>query len=70
MPTITISGSKLTVSVMKHQDKSIAKQTFDLKGHEGERVRMYIGNDFKYTTETRPTQKLLICELDVPEKGI
>ena len=53
---------------MKHEGKSIAEQTFDLKGHEGERIRVYIGNDDRYTIESRPTQKLLICELDVPEK--
>jgi len=68
MPTITRSGSKLTVGAMKYEDKSIAKKIFDLKGLEGERVRVHIDNDGKYTIESRQTQKLLVCELDIPEK--
>jgi hypothetical protein len=68
MPTITKSGSKITIGAMKHEGKSIIKKIFDLKGHEGERVRVHIDNDGKYTVESRPTQKLLICELDIPEK--
>jgi hypothetical protein len=70
MPTITKSGSKITIGAMKHEGKSIIKKIFDLKGHEGERVRVHIDNDGKYTVESRPTQKLLVCELDVPTKKI
>jgi len=69
MPIITKSGSKLIVGGMKHEGKSIAKKVFDLKSHQGEIVRVYIGNDYNYTIEIRSTQKLLICELDIPEKG-
>jgi len=68
MPTITVSGSKLTIGAMKYEGKSISKKTFDLRGFEGKRVRVHIGNDYRYTIGSNPTQKLLICELDVPEK--
>lgn len=68
MSTINKSGSKISIGAMKYEGKSIAKKTFDLKGHEGERIKVHIGNDDKYTIESRPTQKLLICELDVPAK--
>jgi len=68
MTAITRSGSKIMVGAMEHEGKSIAEQTFNIKGHEGERIRVYIGNDDKYTIESRPTQKLLICELDIPKK--
>ena len=68
MPTITKSGSKITVGAMMYESKSIAKNIFDLKGHEGERVRVYIGNDYRYNIETISTQELLVCELDIPEK--
>ena len=68
MPTITKVSSKITVGAMKYEGKNIAKKIFDLKGHEGERIRVYVGNDNKLTIETRPTQKLLVCELDIPEK--
>jgi len=67
MPTITKSGSKITVNAMEYKG-NIVKKIFDFKGHEGERIRVHIGNDGKYIIETRPTQKLLICELDIPEK--
>ena len=70
MPTISKSGSKITVGAMKYEGKTIAKKTFDLKGHKGERVRVHIGNDYNYTIKTRQIQKLLVCELDVPAKKI
>lgn len=68
MLTITKSGSKLVIGALKYKGKRIAEKTFDLKGNKGERIRVYVGNDNKLTIETRPTQKLLICELDIPEK--
>lgn len=68
MATITKSGSKLTVGTMKHEGKNIAKRIFDLKDHRGERVRVYIDTDGKYTIETKVRQKLLVCEFDVPEQ--
>lgn len=68
MPTITKSGSKVIVGAMGYEGVNVPRKTFDLKEHKGERVRVHIGNDNKLTTESRPTQKLLICELDVPEK--
>lgn len=68
MPTIIKLGSKLTIGVMEHEGKSIAEKPFDLKGHEGERVRVHIGNDNKYTIKIKSTQKLLICELDIPKR--
>lgn len=68
MPTITKSGSKITVGAMKYEGKSIAKQTIELKGHKGERVRVHVGNDYKYNIESKTTQKLLVCELNIPEK--
>jgi hypothetical protein len=65
---ITKSGSKLTVGAVDYESKNIAKKIFDLKGHKGERIRVHIGTDGKYTVETKPRQKLLICEIDVPER--
>ena len=67
MPTITKSNSKLTVGTMEYEGESILGEIFDLKKHKGERIRVHIGNDDKLTIESRPTQKLLICELDIPE---
>ena len=61
---ITKAGSKITVGAME----GIAKKTYDLKEHRDERIRVHIGNDNKLTIESRQTQKLLICELDVPKK--
>ena len=68
MSTITKSGSKVTVGAMKYGGVNVPGKPFDLKSHKGERIRVHIGNDNKLTTETRPTQKLLICELDIPER--
>ena len=53
---------------MEYSDKSILAKTFDLKGYKGERIRVHIDNDNTLTIESRPTQKLLVCELDIPEK--
>ena len=61
-------NSKITVGAMEYEGESILSRIFDLKGHEGERVRVHIDNDNTLTIESRPTQKLLICELDIPEK--
>ena len=68
MSTITKSGSKITIGAMEYADKSILAKTFDLKERKGERIRVHIGDDNKLTIESRQTQKLLICELDVPKK--
>jgi hypothetical protein len=68
MTTITKSGSKLTVGAMNYRGKSIAKKIFELKSHGGERVRVHIGFDNKLTIESRPTQKEIICELDLPQR--
>lgn len=68
MATINKSGSKITVGAIEYKGVSIPGKTFDLEGHKGERIRVYVGNDNKLTIETRPTQKQLICELDIPEK--
>jgi uncharacterized protein (UPF0333 family) len=68
MTTITKSGSKLTVGAMNHETKNIAKKIFDLKDHKGERVRVHIGTDGKYTIGTNSRQKLLVCEIDIPER--
>ena len=65
---ITKSGSKLTVGAMKYKGKNITKKIFDLKEHKGERVRVHIGDDNKLTIESRPTQKEIICELDLPQR--
>lgn len=62
------SNSKVTIGAMEYEGESILSKIFDLKGHEGERIRVHIGDDNKLTIETRPTQKLLVCELDVPTK--
>jgi hypothetical protein len=64
---ITKSGTKLTVGTMNYEGKTIAKRIFDLKTHKGERIRVHIDIDDKYTIETNSRQKLLICELDIPE---
>ncbi|AJP62061.1 hypothetical protein [ANMV-1 virus] len=53
---------------MGHAGKIIAKKIFDLKDHEGETIRVHIGLDDRYSIETKPTQKLLVCELEVPER--
>lgn len=63
---ITKSGSKLIVGAMNRKGKTIAKKIFDLKDHKGERVRVHIDPEGQYTTESKPTQKLLVCELDIP----
>jgi hypothetical protein len=68
MKTIERVSSKLKIGAMKNEGKSILSKNFELLGHEGERVRVHIGEDDKLTIETRATQKRLICELDVPEK--
>lgn len=52
---------------MEYKGESIPSKTFDLKEHKGERIRVHIDNDNTLTIESRPTQKLLICELDIPE---
>lgn len=65
---ITKSGSKLTIGAMNHESESIAKKIFDLKDHKGERVRVHIDTDGKYTIETNSRQNLLVCELDIPER--
>ena len=65
--TITKTGSKVAIGTMEYADKNILAKTFDLKGHKGERIRVHIGNDNKLTIESRPMQKLLVCELDIPE---
>jgi hypothetical protein len=61
-------NSKITVGAMEYEGESILSRIFDLKGHKGERIRVHIGDDNKLTIESRQTQKLLICELDIPEK--
>ena len=68
MATITKSNSKVTIGAMEYADKNILAKTFDLKGHKGERIRVHIDNDNTLTIESRPTQKRLVCELDIPEK--
>lgn len=67
MGLVTKTGSEITVGAMEYEGKSIAKKAYDLKEHRGERIRVHIDNDNKLTIESRPTQKLLICELDVPK---
>ena len=68
MVTITKTGTKVTIGAIEYKGKSILGELFDLKEHKGERIRVYIGNDNKLTIESRPTQKLLVCELDVPKR--
>ena len=68
MPTITKSGSNVTVGAMEYGGVNVPGKAFDLISHNGERIRVHINNDNKLTIETKPTQKLLICELDIPEK--
>ena len=67
MPTITKSNSKITVGDVEYKKEHITTKTFDLKRHKGERIRVHIGNDNRLTIESRLTQKLLVCELDIPE---
>lgn len=62
------SGSKLTMGAMKNKGENVAGKIFDFKGHEGERARVHISEDGKFTIETRARQSLLICELDIPKK--
>lgn len=66
--TIGRLGSKLSVGTMKNKEIDIPGKEFDLTGHEGERVRIHIGEDNNLTVETRAKQNILVCELDVPEK--
>lgn len=68
MKTIERVSSTLKVGAMKNEDKNIPSKKFDLLGHEGERVRVHVGEDDRLTIETRAKQKRLVCELDVPEK--
>lgn len=65
---IVRSGPKLAVPTMANKGKSVTGKTFNFKGHEGERARVHIGEDGKFTIETRPRHSLLVCELDIPEK--
>ena len=67
MPTINKTGSEIRVGDMEYDGKNATAKTFDLNNHKGERIRVHIGNDNKLTIESKPTQKLLICELDIPE---
>lgn len=66
--TVTKSGSKLTTEAMNYEGKETPKKIFALEGHKGERIRVHIGVDGKYTIETNSRQKLLICELDIPKR--
>ena len=66
MTTIIKSNSKVTIGAMEYKGESIPSKTFDLKEHKGERIRVHIDNDNKLTIESRPTQKLLVCELNIP----
>ena len=65
---ISMLGSELAIPAMKNNGKTITEKIFDFKGHEGERARVHIGEDGKFTIETRARQNLLICELDIPKK--
>ena len=65
---ITKAGSKLAVGAMNHENNHIAKKIFDLKGHVGERVRVHIDTEGRYTVKTNPRQKLLVCEIDIPAR--
>jgi len=65
---VTKAGSKITIGAMEYDAKSISAKMFDLQSHKGERIRVHIGEDNKLTVESRPAQKLLICELDVPQR--
>ena len=69
MVTITKIGSKVTIGAIEYKGKSILGKIFDLKEHKGERIRVHINNDNKLIIESRPTQKLLVCELDIPKRG-
>ena len=60
-------GSKLTLEEVKYGKENFAGKEFDLSGHEGERARVHAGEDGELTIETRARQKVLVCELDVPE---
>jgi hypothetical protein len=53
---------------MKNEGKNILSKNFELLGHEGERIRVHVGEEDQLTIETRAKQKRLVCELDVPEK--
>lgn len=68
MKLLTRSGSELTMQAMKNKGENVAGKMFDFKGHEGERARVHIGEDNKFTIETRARQSLLICELNIPKK--
>ena len=68
MPTIVKSDSKLTVGAMDYKSKNIAKRILDLKDHKGERVRVHIDTEGKYTIDIKSRQELLVCEIDVPER--
>ena len=68
MSTVTKSGSKLTVEAMDYKTKAVAKRIFDLNDHKGERVRVHINTDGRYTIDIKSRQNLLVCEIDVPER--
>ena len=68
MVAITKTGSKVTIGAIEYKGKSILGKIFDLKEHKGERIRVHINNDNKLIIESRPTQKLLVCELDIPKR--
>jgi hypothetical protein len=68
MKNITRLGSKMTVEAMKNKGKNVTGEIFDFKGHESERARVHIGEDDKFTIETRARQSLLVCELNIPKR--
>lgn len=68
MKTIERVSSKLKVGAMRNEGKSILSKNFELLGHEGERIRVHVGEDDQLTIETRAKQKRLVCELNVPKK--
>jgi hypothetical protein len=53
---------------MTYKGKSVTGKMFDFKSHESERARVHIGEDSKFTIETRARQNLIVCELDIPKK--
>jgi hypothetical protein len=58
----------LTIGATNYDNEDIQKEVFDLKDHKCKRLRIHINIDGKYSLETRPRQKLLICEMDIPKR--
>jgi len=67
---ITVEGSVLTCAGfrfhMGDQLRQVSEKSYDLEEWRGRVFRLWIGEDGRLTTESRPTQFALLAEVEVP----